>query len=510
MSTALRIENVSKTFAGQRALDGVTLDIPTGQITALLGMNGSGKSTLIKILAGVYEPDEGGRVEVAGTPLQLPLTPAASHAAGLRFLHQDLGLVDSLTIADNFALVDRFFARGILAPINVRRQNAHTASTLALFGLGVDPATLVGDLSPASRTMIGIARAFQGSDEGLERLQRTVLILDEPTASLPADEVDTVLRMLELLRENGGTSIYVSHRVEEVRRIADRVAVLRDGALVADEALDGRESHEIVSLIIGRPLDKRERSQTAHREGDAVITVSGLRGPRLQGLDLSVRAGEIVGVTGLIGCGRSELVRMLAGAQQPDGGEMTLQGAPYQPAEPADAIERGVTCVPQNRRVEGVVLDMSVGENLTLGRLSRHTRHGVIDRQDETAAAETLADAFLVKAAGLASPVRSLSGGNQQKVVVARAASGNVSLLLLDEPSQGVDALAKQEIANILRALAERGVAIIVASTDYDDFVDLADRVLVLNRGHLVASLDGDDITEDRIALTCTTSAHAG
>src|SRR5690554_2195136 len=262
MSTALRIESVSKTFAGQRALTDVTLDIPAGQITALLGMNGSGKSTLIKILAGVYEPDAGGRAWVGGTELSLPLTPTESHAAGLRFLHQDLGLVDSLTIAENFALVDRFFARGVVGAINTKRQNEHAATTLTLFGIDEHPATLVGELSPSARTMVGIARAFQG---GIDSLRRTILVLDEPTASLPAEGVARVVGMLELLRENGGTAIDVSHRIEEVRRIADRVAVLRDGMLVADEPLGARDAHEIVSLIIGRPLEKRQLSRAELR-----------------------------------------------------------------------------------------------------------------------------------------------------------------------------------------------------------------------------------------------------
>ncbi|TQL48772.1 monosaccharide ABC transporter ATP-binding protein (CUT2 family) [Homoserinimonas aerilata] len=504
MSAALRIANVSKTFAGQRALDDVTVEVPAGEVTALLGMNGSGKSTLIKILAGVYEPDAGGRAWVGGRELALPSTPAASHAAGLRFLHQDLGLVDSLTVADNFALVDRFIARGVIAPINRRAQFAHTAATLDLFDLHVHPGALVGELSPSVRTMIGIARAFQSRDAGLDALRDRILVLDEPTASLPADEVDTVLRMLERLRERGGTTIYVSHRIEEVRRIADRVAVLRDGRLVADEPLGARDSHEIVSLIVGRPLEKVKLARAEQREGDPVLQAWGLHGSRLSGVDFSVRAGEIVGVTGLIGCGRSELVRILAGAQQPDAGEMRFQGSGYSPAGPADAVALGVTCVPQNRRSDGVVLDMGVAENLTLGRLARHTRLGSIDRAGERAAAAALSERFLVKAAGPATPVRSLSGGNQQKVVVARAASGDVKAILLDEPSQGVDALATQEIANILRGLAESGVAVVVASTDYDDLVGLADRVVVLNRGRQVAELEGADITGDRLALACT------
>ncbi|WP_066302792.1 ATP-binding cassette domain-containing protein [Arthrobacter luteolus] len=240
-----------------------------------------------------------------------------------------------------------------------------------------------------------------------------------------------------------------------------------------------------------------------------LLEVRGLSGPRLDGIDLAVRAGEIVGITGLLGCGRSELVRLIAGAQQPAAGAMVLAGKPYTPGSAADAITAGVACVPQNRRRDGVVLDLGVGENLTLGRLGRYTRGPVLNRAAEKAAAEDLSRRYLVKAASLAAPVRSLSGGNQQKVVVARAASGSPLMLLLDEPSQGVDALARQEISRLLKELADDGVAILVASTDYDDFVGLADRVLVLDRGRIATELSGPEITEDGIALACQTGAPA-
>ncbi|MGW9405341.1 sugar ABC transporter ATP-binding protein [Arthrobacter sp. NPDC055585] len=517
-SAALSIRGVSKTFTGQRALDGVDLDIASGKVTALLGMNGSGKSTLIKILAGVYTPDPGGTVSVRGRGLSLPLTPAAAHEAGLRFLHQDLGLVDALTIADNFALSDGFFARTAFSPVRLRREHAHVAATLELLGIKEHPGRLVGDLSPSTRTMVGIARAFQhrtGDEEDssapadVDALRRNILILDEPTASLPASEADRVLALLDMLRGHGGTAVYVSHRIEEVRRIADNVAVLRDGQLVADEPLGERSAAEIVSLVIGRELEAPNIRPAEEREGAVLLSTRGLTGPRLAGVDLDLRAGEVLGVTGLIGCGRSELVRIIAGAQQPVSGTMTLAGKPFTPNSAASAIASGVACVPQNRRRDGVVLDLGVGENLTLGRLSRHRRGPVLDRTSEGTAAEDLSRRFLVKASSLAAPVRSLSGGNQQKVVVARAASGSPLVLLLDEPSQGVDALARQEISRLLKELADAGVAILVASTDYDDFVGLADRVVVLDRGHISAELSGTEITEDAIALACQTGTAA-
>jgi ribose transport system ATP-binding protein len=507
---ALSVRNISKTFAGQRALDDVSFDVPAGKITALLGMNGSGKSTLIKILAGIYTPDPGGTLSIRGRDLRLPLTPAQAHdTAGLRFLHQDIGLVDSLTVADNFALVDRFFASGPLGRINLRRQHEHVAATLALLDIDQDPGALVGSLSPSARTMIGIARAFQDRDRGIEALRQNILVLDEPTASLPADEVDKVLGILEKLRDNGGTAVYVSHRIDEVRRIADQLVVLRDGQMVAEESLGTKLGSDIVSLVIGRELQTRQDKTLKSSTGAVVLSATNLHGNRLAGVNLHVRAGEILGITGLIGCGRSELIRILAGAQHRRDGEMELSGTPYSPHDPASAVAAGVTCVPQDRRKDGCVLEMTVGENLTLGRLHHYTTNGAIDRRREQADATQLAKDYLVKAAGLQMPIRALSGGNQQKVVVARAASGNVKVLLLDEPSQGVDAAAKHEISQLLRTLAASGVAIIIASTDHDDFIDLAHRVVVLDRGREVAALEGSEITGDRLALACTTSAHA-
>ncbi|MGO1183431.1 MAG: sugar ABC transporter ATP-binding protein [Micrococcaceae bacterium] len=507
MTSALRLHRVSKTFTGQKALDEVTLDIPRGKVTALLGMNGSGKSTLIKILAGVYDPDPGSALSIGDREYSLPLTPQRAHDAGLRFLHQDLGLIEMLTVADNFALADGFAAKGMFAPINRRRHHDHAERILSMLAVDVSPNRLVRDLSPSERTMVAIARAFQSEEATVESLRQRVLVLDEPTASLPAHEADRVLEMVESLRAHGGTAVYVSHRIEEVMRVADQVAILRDGRLVVDEPLGETSTSALVAKIVGRQLTPAPLRDATVREGGVLVTVNDLSGHRLQGVNLSVRSGEILGVTGLMGCGRSELVRVLAGAQQPEAGSMTLEGQNYAPKDPAEAIFAGITCVPQNRRRDGVVLDLSVAENLTLGRVKQFARWAAVDRDAEQTHVQRLMTEYLVKAATPMASVRTLSGGNQQKVVVARAASSQPRLLVLDEPSQGVDALAKQEIANVLRGLADTGVAILVASTDYDDFPGLVDRVVILDRGRVSGELTGDDISEDHIALAIQRNA---
>ncbi|MFE5838791.1 sugar ABC transporter ATP-binding protein [Arthrobacter sp. NPDC056493] len=503
-TNALRIENLSKTFASQKALDSVSFSVQRGKITALLGMNGSGKSTLIKVLAGVYQPDDGASLTIGDTEARLPMTPRTAHEAGLRFLHQDVGLVDSLTIADNFAFVDRFRSPGLLGPINQRRQHEHVAATLAKFGVSVHPGTLVAQLNPTLRTMVGLARAFQDEEEsGVAAFAKNVVVLDEPTASLPVEEVDTILTSLEELKANGGTVIYVSHRTEEVKRIADQLVILRDGKLVADEPIADMTVDDIVSRVVGKRLEKTRLPRQSEREGGVVLSARGISGPRLREVDLDVRSGEIVGIAGLVGCGRSELVRILAGAQKPLMGEMQLDGKPYRPDSPATAISRGVACVPQERRREGAVLSMTVRENITLGRLKAFAKNGMLDGRKEREGALRLIEQFAVKPPAPSQLIGLLSGGNQQKVVVARAAGYGGTALLLDEPSQGVDALAKQEIANIVRSLAADGLAVVLASTDFEEFVGLCDRVLILDRGRLVAEATGLDISEEHLALLC-------
>ncbi|MDT3439276.1 MULTISPECIES: sugar ABC transporter ATP-binding protein [unclassified Pseudofrankia] len=507
---ALSLRHISKSFAGQRALADVSFDVPPGEITALLGMNGSGKSTLIKILAGVYEPDPGGTLHIAGEPVALPLRPAQAHVRGLRFLHQDVGLVEALSIADNFALVDRFRTRGPLRAIDRRAQHEHVARVLAFFGVDRDPGTLISALDPTTRTMVGAARAFQDQDGSTEEsFRRNVLVLDEPTASLPAEEVDRVLRTLERLRAAGGTVIYVSHRTNEVRRIADHLVVLRDGRLVADQKLGGLSSTGIVSLIIGQRFAQEANGERPPSRGsgagDAVLAAEDLVGRRLTGVGLRLAAGEILGIAGLVGCGRSELVRILAGSEQPSDGRMTVDGLPYAPSSPADAVARGVSCVPQNRHSDGCVLPMTVRENLSLGRLRTFvTGPGLLLGDAENADAVRLIADYSVRPADPTRPIATLSGGNQQKVVVARAASRRGRVLLLDEPTQGVDALAKQEIATTIRSLASDGTAVLLASSDFQELAALCDRVLVLDRGAQVALVEGDDITEEKLTLLST------
>jgi ribose transport system ATP-binding protein len=500
MPGGLSVSGLSKTFAGQRALDDVTMSFPAGQITALLGHNGSGKSTMIKIFAGFYEPDEERTVDVFGQELTLPVSPREAHEAGLRFMHQDLALVDDLTIADNFAFVDRFRTRGDLGPINRRREHRRVAEILATFGVDEDPGRRLGDLDTTTKTIVGMARAVQDSRSSKDDAGHHVLFLDEPTAALPEEEVERVLDVMRAIKDRGGAVVLVSHRIDEVMQIADRVAVLRDGKVVAERERAGLDPDGLVELIVGGAgVDEGKRSKAPTEE--ITLQVRDLRGNRLRGLDFDVRRGEIVGVAGLVGCGRSELARILAGAQRAEAGACTLNGAPYEPKTPGDALGAGVAYVPQDRRGAGCITGMSLQENLSLGLLGRYFSGGWLNLRAERRATTAAIEEFGIRPPDPRRLVAYLSGGNQQKAVVARAVSRRPQLLVLDEPMQGIDIGAKHEVARIIRKLADEGVSIVVGSTDAADLVGLCERVLVLNRGRLAAVAEGVDVAEERLTL---------
>lgn len=500
MPQGLTVEGLSKTFAGQRALDDVSTVFPAGEITALLGHNGSGKSTLIKIFAGFYEPDEQREIEVFDQRLTLPISPREAHEAGLRFMHQDLALIDALTIADNFAFVDHFRTPTEIGPISRRREHRRVAATLAEFGVDEHPGKRVGDLDMTTKTIIGMARAVQDSRGSKDDVRHHVLFLDEPTAALPQEEVERVLEVMGQIRDRGGAVVLVSHRIDEVMRIADRVVVLREGKVVAQRERAGLDPDSLVELIVGGSSADEGRRAKGPQE-QVTLSVRDLQGPRLRGLDFDVRRGEIVGVAGLVGCGRSELTRILAGAQRADAGTVTLADAPFEPKTPADALRAGVAYVPQDRRGAGCITGMSLQENLSLGRLNTYFKNGWLSLREEKRATRTAIEEFDIRPADPRRLVAYFSGGNQQKAVVSRAVSRNPVLLVLDEPMQGIDIGAKREIAQIVRNLADEGVAVIVGSTDVADLIGLCERVLVLNRGHLAAVAEGVEVAEERLTM---------
>jgi ribose transport system ATP-binding protein len=499
---ALQIADVSKTFPGQRALDHVSVEFRAGTVTALLGHNGSGKSTLIKLLAGFHKPDsDSGSVAVNGQQLKLPVAAGAAYDAGLRFVHQDLALIDEVSIADNFAMVSGYRNSGHLAPVSRRRQHEIVLTAFERLGIHESPEAKVASLGPTTRAMVAVARAIQDVGETGVDTSRHVLIVDEPTASLPHDEVDLVLDVLRAVRATGAAVIYVTHRVEEVLSIADEVTVLRGGQVVEARPRAGLTAEDVVRLIAGKSLTAVSPALATKRLLEPVLELRDVTARRLRDVSLTVGRGEVVGVAGLTGCGRSELTRIITGAQTPESGQMFLGGAPLVPRSPRDALDRGVASVPQNRASDGCVLGLSVQDNLSLGTLSEYSKRGRLNRKRERERAVATVERFNVVPADVQALMRNLSGGNQQKVIIAKALRHSPQLLVLDEPMQGIDVGAKREIAQILRSLAEDGMSVIVGSADIQDMIGLCNRVFVLSRGRLAGTLSADKLSEDRLLL---------
>ncbi|EFQ84394.1 ABC transporter, ATP-binding protein [Aeromicrobium marinum DSM 15272] len=490
---------MSKTYGGTTVLDRVDLSIRRGTIHALLGGNGSGKSTLIKILAGVV-PGDSGEITVDGETHQVSqLTPHLSARLGFRFVHQDVGLIDDLTVAENIALVEGY-PTGRAGRVDWRRLNSRAAALLDQFEVVAGPTELVGQLSPAQRTMVAVARALAGAPAG-----GSLLVLDEPTASLPDHEVDILLDYLRRRVAQGDTIIYVSHRLNEIRAIADDVTVLRDGQKVAGLPVASTDEQGLVELIAGRPVDRLYPERPADASArDVVLSVTGLTAGRLSDVSVTVRRGEIVGVAGLLGAGKSTLLRSIFGAgPEPQGGSVSVCGTSMAGLSTVQRMANGVGYVPEDRARDALMADLPISENLSIAALERHSRGGWLSKRSELDAADNLVADFKVKATGSAQSVGSLSGGNQQKVVLARWLQRLPDVLLLDEPTQGVDVVARADIYGLLDAAAQQGAGIVLASTDHEELAHVCDRVLVLVAGQVVADVSTRDIDATSIvALT--------
>ena len=499
LDTAVRLQGVSKTYGGTPALKNVEMTVRRGTVHALLGGNGSGKSTLIKILAGVVPGDSGEIVVDGQTHLARHLTPESSSRLGFRFVHQDLALIDDMTIAENVALGDGFPV-GLLGRIAWRSLNTRVAEMLEHFEVGASPTDVVAALRPAQRTMVAVARALSGAPRG-----RSLLVLDEPTASLPDHEVDVLLGSLKRRAAQGDTIIYVSHRLHEIRAISDEVTVLRDGSVGATLSASQASEERLVELIAGRPVDRLypDRARTG-RDGTEVLRVDDLHAGRLRGVSVSVGRGEIVGVAGLVGAGKSTLLRAVFGlGTRPEGGTVTVGGRSVHGLDATRRMCRGVGYVPEDRVRDALLPDLSVRENLSVTVLGRHCQGGVLRKRLERRSARTLTRSFGVKADSIEQNLGSLSGGNQQKVILARWLQREPQLLLLDEPTQGVDVVARADIYEILAEAARNGAGVLIASSDHEELAHVCDRVLVLHAGRLVADVSTQDIdARGIVALT--------
>jgi ribose transport system ATP-binding protein len=479
------LEHLSKTFPGQMALVDVDLEVRPGEVHALLGQNGSGKSTLIKILAGFHQPDSGARATYAGEPIELGSATAAQEA-GIRFVHQDLALVEDLDAVDNLALGSGGYAGRWW--LSSRRERRAASGALAQLGLGIDLNLPLRKLSAAERTMVAIARAMREGSES-----RRLLVLDEPTAALGGERAERLFDLVRRIRAGGGSVLYVTHRLEEVFELADRVTVLRDGRRVDTRVVSELDHDGLVELIVGRALSEIFPTPQPAR-ADVLLGASGLAGEVIRDVSFDVHAGEIVGVTGLFGSGREELPYLLTGARPLRGGSLALGGDMLGRLTSARAIEAGIAFVPADRKRESALPLMSVAENVTLPRLVTDRRTRWLSVRRERADALSWLRRVDVRPLAPEATLATLSGGNQQKAVIARWLRRRSRVLVMDEPTQGVDIGAKAGIYRDLAAVAEEGGAVIVFSSDTEELASLCDRVLVIRSGQVAHVVDGETL----------------
>ena len=505
MTPALEIQNLSKRFGGAVALQDVSLTVAPGEVHGLLGSNGSGKSTLIKVLAGFHDPEPGAEIRLYGDKLSLPVTGAEARARGLAFVHQNLGLIPSLSVAENLYLGELATERNWA--LNWSALYDRAAKTFARFGLRLDPRTEVGALSAVEQALLAIVRAYETlqSKQGGGADRPGVLVLDEPTPFLPRTGVEQLFDLVRRCTAAGASVIFVSHDVDEVREITDRATILRDGHLI-DTVTTAQTDHDgFVSRIIGRNLEAYTRETAADTARATLAEVSELTAPGLGPVSFDIGAGEVLGLTGLIGSGFDQVPALLYGARDDGAGRLVLEerGVSVTRLTPPEALARGIAYLPADRLGQAGVGSLSIGDNIAMPVYpSLRTGFGLTDAAIE-AHAGTLGAAAGVKPNIPALPLEALSGGNAQKVVLAKWLQIAPRLLLLDEPTQGVDVGARQQIWSALRQVTDTGAAILVASTDYDQLAAICNRVLIFARGQIMAELSGQDLTKETIADHC-------
>ena len=489
-SPILQLREIHKRFPGVHALRGVNLDVHPGEVVAMLGENGAGKSTLMKIVGGIERPDSG-EIRVAGELVVMRDVHTAT-ALGIAFIHQELNVLDNLDVAGNVLLGREPTRWGALRLIDRRKMRATVLPYLRQLGLDVSPDTPMAALSIAQQQLVEIARALS--------MNARLLIMDEPTSSLTLTETARLHEVVRDLRTHGVAIVYITHRLAEVRAVADRALVLRDGANAGALAREELTHDNMISLMVGRDLAPEYEAGDRHPGRDD-FKVAGLRTRRYphHAVSFGVGRGEILGVAGLIGAGRSEVARAIFGIEPPIAGTITFESATLKIAGPHDAIRHGIFLVPEDRRSAGLVVDSSVRENVSLPALRRYARHGLVSDAEERQATGAVCSKLQVKAPSLEVKAATLSGGNQQKVVLAKWLALGPKVLIVDEPTRGIDVAAKAEIYRLLRDLAREGVAVVMISSDMEEILQLSDRVAVMHEGRITGVLERTACTEQRI-----------
>jgi ribose transport system ATP-binding protein len=497
-TTILEVRHIRKRFLATQALDNVSLSFRRGTVHAIVGENGAGKSTLMNIVGGVHQNDEG-EILLDGAPVVFK-SPHDAMSRGIGFVHQEIALCQHISVAENIYMAQ--LGDGGRRIIDFRSLQAKAGELLGQFETQVNPLARVGDLSVSQQQVVEIVKALS--------MNCKVIIFDEPTASLTEQETERLFSIIANLKARGLCVLYISHRLSEIFRICDEVSVLRDGRLVRTEAVAKIDQAALMSSMVGRDLaDIYPPKARPEKIGEPLLEVEGLAAERsFRGISFSLRRGEILGFAGLVGSGRTEVARTICGIYRRSAGSVRLSGTVLDPSSYREAISRGLVYLTEDRKTEGLFLEMSIASNISVMGLSDVSPGGLVDSQAEERLAEKFMSSMAIKAAGPAAKARSLSGGNQQKVLISKLLSVSPKVVFMDEPTRGIDVGAKTQIYTTLRRLADEGVGVVVISSELPEIIGLCDRVVVMNEGRMCGLLEGDDICEHKIiSMACLEAA---
>lgn len=488
----LEMRNISKTFPGVKALDDVSFDLVSGEVHAVVGENGAGKSTLMKILAGVYQPDEGGEIALQGQPKKIG-SPREAQRWGISIVHQEFNLIPCLTVAENIFLGRE--KRSKLGFINDKQLAQDAVGLLRRLGVDLNVRERIENLTVPQMQLVEIARCLA--------VNAKVIVMDEPTAALGPREIDHLGQIIGALKDQGVGVVFISHRLDEVLRFSDRITILKDGRMMGTFKANAISKDEIIRLMVGRNIADSKQHRDVSVRAEPVLSVRRLsRKGVVNNVSFDLHKGEILGITGLLGSGRTEMVRLITGLEPMDGGEVYIKGRRVNIRNAWEAVQNGIGYVTENRRDEGLILERPVRENISLVILHRLTRFGFINRKTEAAKALPYIARLEIKLSSIEQRVKYLSGGNQQKLVLAKWLLADPDILIIDEPTRGIDVGAKSEIYAIIRNLADEGKSILLISSELPEVLALADRILVMSRGSVVGEFAGGEASEERI-MSC-------
>ncbi|MGO1774441.1 MAG: sugar ABC transporter ATP-binding protein [Agrococcus casei] len=495
----LELTGISKSFPGVKALQGVEFTLNRGEVLVLVGENGAGKSTLMKILSGIYQRDEG-TILVDGEQVEIP-GPSAAQALGISIIHQEMNLMPDLTVAQNIFIGREPSVAGIIREGALNKQASELLTSL---GINISAKTRVGDLTVAGQQMVEIAKALSYDSR--------VLIMDEPTSALTDNEVETLFELIESLREKGTGIVYISHRMEELKRLADRVVVLRDGEYIGQLDRDQIDVPTIIEMMVGRQINSEQRPEAKDfSQAETVLKVTGLSTKALlRDVGFELKKGEILGFAGLMGAGRTETARAVIGADSRTSGEIEVHGKRVRISQPADAVRSGIGYLSEDRKGVGLLLDQNVWQNTALASLDKFNVGGMMNDAKAKQVAEAYVKDLRTKTPSVNQPVKLLSGGNQQKVVLAKWLVRDTDILIVDEPTRGIDVGAKEEIYRLLERLASEGKSIIVISSELPELLRIADRIVVMASGRITGELTNEDASQNRIMDYATKIAEEG